>query len=146
MRDDGQLAFSFRSGGWLYYTKVIRKTGGEKVVVKTIEEAAAPVATETATIRYKAKNELTFRVLNGSGVAGEAGKVKTALEDLGFGNIETGNAESESVGSTIMTVGSKVAEEEIAAVKLGLKDLLGEIVQKTAEGGEVDILIVTGKL
>jgi len=47
-----------------------------------------PEAVELNLSKYK------VNVLNGSGTAGEAGKVETALEDAGFTSVETGNANS----------------------------------------------------
>lgn len=48
------------------------------------------ISTDSATLD---KNQLNVTVLNGTGIAGQAAKIKDFLIELGYSKIETGNAE-----------------------------------------------------
>lgn len=56
-------------------------------------EPTEPPPTPTPTIEVK-REEVSVRVLNGTGVAGQAGVIKSLLESKGYEDITTGNAAS----------------------------------------------------
>lgn len=53
-----------------------------------------PTPTKTSSNSSIDKSSLVIQVLNGSGVSGAAGEVQTILEDAGYSDITTGNADS----------------------------------------------------
>lgn len=50
------------------------------------------------------KADITFEVLNGSGIAGQAAKIAKKLEDLGFSVIKVGNADKSTYKTTTLLV------------------------------------------
>ena len=89
--------------------------------------------------------EFTVRVLNGTGTAGEAGKVKALLEEAGFEDIKTGNAPSED--NTVTTVSTKadVPAGAVKAVENALKGVFTtEAGDALDEDSDYDIVVTTG--
>lgn len=68
----------------------------EKEVVETI-----PTASPSSTIK---RSEIKLQVLNGSGIAGLAGKAKTYLEDLGYLDVAVGNATKSDFTDSVVSV------------------------------------------
>lgn len=69
------------------------------VVVTTPVPSIAPTSIPTPSISLNRK-DLKLQVLNGTGIAGLAGKAKSYLENLGYVNITTGNDDSYSNSTT----------------------------------------------
>lgn len=89
--------------------------------------------------------EISVRVLNGSGTAGEAGKVKALLEKAGFKNVKTGNAPSED--NTVTTISAKAAVPPgaVKAVEAALKgSFTTEVGDALGKTGDYDIVVTTG--
>jgi hypothetical protein len=114
-----------------------------KAITETITSLATPAPAESS---QSAKEELRLQILNGSGVTGQAGFVKEQLEEIGFTNIETGNAEgsgdTETVVAYLKTVSSEVLEELVEE----LEGIFVEVSRQEAEEeDEYDIIITTGQ-
>lgn len=76
----------------------------------TTSEAPKPAEdTPTATSEID-KASVKLRIVNGNGRSGEAGLMKTALEDDGFTNISTGNALSQYSTTVIYYNTGKIAQ------------------------------------
>lgn len=76
----------------------------------TTSEAPKPAEdTPTATNEID-KASVKLRIVNGNGRSGEAGLMKTALEDDGFTNISTGNALSQYSTTVVYYNTGKIAE------------------------------------
>lgn len=78
----------------------------------TTTTSEAPETTEdtpTATSEID-KASVKLRIVNGNGRSGEAGLMKTALEDDGFTNISTGNALSQYSTTVVYYNTGKIAE------------------------------------
>lgn len=141
----GLVLLAFRFGIW-EFNYFLKKESPSKVITTQPEEStesAEPAESPSAAL---SKEELKIQVLNGSGLAGQAGKVKDQLIELGYSdsNIETGNATGS--GETVVIFSKKVPEE----VKEEIISELGNIFDKvtTQEGikdSEFDIIITTGK-
>jgi LCP family protein required for cell wall assembly len=82
---------------------------------------------------------ISVRVLNGSGVAGQAGEVAAALRQLQFGTTDPGNAQR-IARTTIRYAPGQEAKAAVLARYLGSGAQLEE--QSTLEG--VDVLLITG--
>ncbi len=57
------------------------------------------------------KGQISVNVINGTGTAGQAGKVKTMLESLGFSDITTANSENPTSIVTMLEFAGDVASE-----------------------------------
>jgi hypothetical protein len=87
---------------------------------------------------------LTIEILNGSGVPGEAGKVESLLKNAGFGEAETGNADSYEYEETEVTVSEKVTAEATKLITQALEAYELNPVEVSSESAEFDINIVVG--
>lgn len=93
------------AGGIITYFSGVSKidTVGEPTPVATI----SPDVEETSTPEPEAslkREDLKVQVLNGSGVAGAAGKVQSFLQDLGYVEVAVGNASSSDFTATEISI------------------------------------------
>lgn len=89
--------------------------------------------------------ELSVQVLNGSGVSGAAGSMETYLTDLGYENIEVGNADN----SDYQDITIQIKEEFEDLAELIDEDLAGEYsvnedYELLDEDSEYDVVIIVG--
>ncbi|MCX7997276.1 MAG: LytR C-terminal domain-containing protein [Patescibacteria group bacterium] len=108
--------------------------------------AVSPVISATATPgpAGKRKTELTIRVLNGSGRSGDANRVSSFLEDEGYRNITTGNADSPNPRETQITFTGNLPSQLRDELRTVLETIEGEIDIREAGTGEADVIILTG--
>lgn len=109
----------------------------------------APVAQATATPAPVAKvSDYTVRVLNGSGIRGEAAKAKAALEADGFTVGTVGNADRSDVTKTQIVYKKTVSKEAVAKLKtvLGKTYALDKETELPSSASQTtDILITIGQ-
>lgn len=79
-------------------------TKGEVAV--EVEEDVSEETTDTEAVAEpeatpRPRSEITLEILNGSGIAGLAGKYKSTFEDLGYAVDNVGNADEDVVGSSL---------------------------------------------
>ena len=110
------------------------------------DPSPTPTSQPTATPTPLAVNseELKVQILNGSGVAGAAGKAAQILEELGYQDIDTGNASSYDYDST------QIATDKSEIFDLLTKDLSGEYSleedqKKIDQDSEFDVIVTIGK-
>ncbi|MBI3485328.1 LytR C-terminal domain-containing protein [Candidatus Daviesbacteria bacterium] len=100
-----------------------------------------PQASQSASPKLEvAKQDLTIKILNGSGVTGKAAQIKTILENLGYKNIETGNTLFQNQASLISFSG-KVSDDIKKEVQLNLQKNYPDIVSQNNNSDSRDILI-----
>lgn len=92
------------------------------------------------------RSKVKVQVLNGAGVAGAAGKMKSLLEEKGYVVMGTGNADNYDYEETQIQAGS----ESIQIVELLKADLAGDYkvaseVASLASGEEADVVVIVGK-
>lgn len=120
---------------------LIFKTDKPKEVKVT--PSPSPVALATPVPVFDRK-DFKIQVLNGSGVAGLAGKAKTKLESLGYPEVTVGNADSKDYTETEVSI-KKSKANFLADIK---KDLTGYTLAQdsgTVSGdGEFDVEIILG--
>src|SRR5258708_199334 len=106
----------------------------------------ANVATPTATATAAPvdKTQLKIQVLNGTGIAGEAGLLSDALKALGYTNVTSGNASTQNATSTQVTFASTVSSDVVAEITNKLKDLYTNVTTGNSTLSGSDIQIVTG--
>lgn len=105
-----------------------------------IATPSAPSATPSATLTI---SDFRTNILNGSGISGQAGKVKDVLTQLGIQNITLGNAPKQS-GSTI-AFSSKVSEDDKKKITTALKPLLQTVTILPVPSEAADVILTTGK-
>lgn len=112
------------------------------IIEEPIEEETtpAPSASPTATN----KSAIDIKVLNGTGIPGEAAYLETQLEKLGYTNIETGNYTSSSVSATTVTFSSQVTTAVKEEITDKLEELYAEVEVKTGSVSGADIQVVVG--
>lgn len=116
-------------------------------VVEEVIEEEIPIEEEE--IPIVEKSEITIQVLNGSGVPGQAGATQELLLDIGFENVEVGNADNQDYQNTILTFDKNVPNlytEEIGDL---LKETYENVLEDTPDEDDTinyDIVIITGDL
>lgn len=144
--------FGFLDGS---INKIMEKISPAKIEEKTKLKESTPSAEKIATSSAKQestasaqvkKEDLKIKILNGTGVAGQAAKVKDQLSSLGYKNFELGNATGAYATETVVVFSSKVSTDTKTEIINELKKSFVKVSQQdTVESQEFDILITTGK-
>ena len=108
-------------GGLIFYQRGTNNVSVSESPIATASPTtnATPVPTSTPDVDI---SKLEIAVFNGSGTAGEAGKVKTLLEEAGFTVASTGNAATYDYTDTIIKVKSEIDDSVIQKIEDALKD------------------------
>lgn len=137
-------------GGALYYfrSKAVKQAPKEEKVLPT--PTLAPVTPTVSPATGSANLKVDYlqyeiRVLNGSGIKGEASKVKDSLEEEEFVVKDIDNADSSDYEKTIVRAKKDVSKEYLDA----LKKLLGntyvlDTEEELRESADVDVIIIIG--
>lgn len=103
-------------------------------------------ASESASPSASLTTDLEIQVLNGSGVSGQAGQVKSLLEGLGYQNVVTGNSTGESATATTIEYIESVSQADITAMTDVLAKSLVEVTSAVASpSGSFDVVVTTGQ-
>ena len=91
------------------------------------------------------KKELKVNILNGTGIAKEAAFLQKILQDMGFEDIDTGNADKDIYEATSVKFSQKIP----SSLKKEILDKLGDNYKKVDESdkaasGSYDIEVITG--
>lgn len=132
------ILFAYLGGGYLYLNQGYQKSKEslEKPVASNVP-AATPVDLEVS------KENIKILVLNGTGVRGQAGKVQTSLEGIGYKLIDVDTADS-VVEQTLIEYNLKIGLKNIEEIKLLLEKTYLKVDFK---GTEIEgIKITTGSL
>ncbi|MFH1792461.1 MAG: LytR C-terminal domain-containing protein [Patescibacteria group bacterium] len=108
----------------------------EGVIINT------PSATETP--EPVDKVDVSIEVLNGTGISGEAGYLQGKLRDLGYTDIEVGNADDQDQTVTTVTFSAELDEANKNEIQAELEKLYEDVTVKTSSSISVDASIVTG--
>lgn len=137
-------------GGALYYfrTKAVKQAPKEEKVLPsaTLAPVTPTVSPATGSANLKVDYlQYEIRVLNGSGIKGEASKVKDFLEEEKFVVKDIDNADSSDYEKTVIRAKKDVAKEYLDL----LKSLLGKIYvldteEELGESASVDVIIIIG--
>ncbi|MFA9288342.1 MAG: LytR C-terminal domain-containing protein [Weeksellaceae bacterium] len=109
----------------------------------TANTPPSPIVTTEPTVDPALRETLEVQILNGSGISGQADEVAAILRDLGYEQIETGNATGVDSPQTLIVFKPSVAaffREEIVA---SLEASFGEISTRENTDINVDISITT---
>lgn len=127
--------------GWLIFR------GGESEEVR--EPSPTPgleeiTSTPTPISALIEKDKIRIEVLNGTGIAQEAAYLQGKLADLGYSDIETGDADSEDYVETEVTFSSGLAQEVIDEITQQLESIYKQVDTKTSSSLDVDVQVITG--
>lgn len=134
------------AGGFITYFSGLSRIDAPQAT-STPEATVAPVeASPEPTDTTLKREDLKIQVLNGSGVAGAAGKAKAVLEGLGYKNVEAGNASRQDFATTEISI-LKAKERYLEMLKKDLSETytLNEKVGTAATSSKYDVIITLGK-
>lgn len=137
--------FGLTFAGLKYQSQIMGIFGGEAKQEVT-PTPISPSSTPTPTPELIPQEDLTINVQNGSGIAGQAGVVQSALEDLGFSNIETGNSDDQEQTTTTVEYSNQVSEEDQELINEYLEETFSDVSIKQDQDTEsFNIIIITGE-
>ncbi len=141
------LIVGFIAGGvYVYMTGVSNNVVTEESPTPAPSMTVASTPTPTPTPKPVVDlGTYSVTVLNGSGVIGAAGKVKTSVETAGFKVSTTGNAANYNFNSTVIEVKESVPSEVVTKLKESLKDYVVEEGENLSTSSKFDIVITAGK-
>ncbi len=147
----GMLLLGLLIGGIFAYVFGIQKISDIKktdtsesqniTAESTVSPTAKPTASPSASLsKYKIK------ILNGSGIKGEAGKVQTLIESAGFTVLSTGNAATYDYTKTQITIKTGIDPDFVSTLAATLKKSYQLENTKTVSSQTNDITIIVGNL
>ncbi len=90
------------------------------------------------------KSTIKIEVLNGTGIAGEAGLLSDALKDLGYTSVTTGNASNQNATETVVMFSPTIDQAVITEITGKLKELYTTVTTDNTKPADSDIEITTG--
>jgi hypothetical protein len=147
----GMLLLGLLIGGIFAYFFGIQKisdsnkpntTENQDITVEpTVTPSSTPLASPSANLsKYKIK------ILNGSGISGEAGKVQTLIEAAGFTVLSTGNATTYDFTKTQITLKTGIDPDFVTALVTALKKNYQTGDPKTVSTQTNDVTVTVGSL
>lgn len=144
------------AGGWFVMTnnyfniQIPFLNQNQQPSKETPQSTPTPTATVTTAPSTPSgtlsKDQLKASVLNGTGIAGQAAKVKDILVGLGLSKIETGNVEGPPVSDTTVLFSDTVATDLQKQIIASLEDMFATVsAKKNTSSPSADIVITTGK-
>ncbi|MBI2011933.1 LytR C-terminal domain-containing protein [Candidatus Daviesbacteria bacterium] len=115
---------------------------------QTTDSAPSPsinISLPNASSSAVRKEEIKIKILNGSGVAGQAGRVRNSLLKLGFKNIEIGNDPNADGEKTVVEYISQVNSDILDEILSELKRSFKNISTEKSKIDDFDVVIITGK-
>ncbi|HRN69997.1 MAG TPA: LytR C-terminal domain-containing protein [Candidatus Woesebacteria bacterium] len=122
-------------------SKNISPTPVQQQILTTPTVPVSPIASESALIIPK--DSVTIRILNGSGIAGQADEVSTALEQKDYEQITTGNAPTLQSSGTLIIFKSRIPTPQREEIVNAVSEIVGEVTTQQNEEIDTDILITT---
>lgn len=130
-------------GGAIMYREGVKKQN-ESTIQATPTPPAEPTETPTPKEIDVSKHPIT--ILNGSGIAGQAAKVKEILEEQKFVVASTGNADRSDYKETVIQAKKSVESEFLEKLKKTLEEaeyIVAEI-EELSDTEESDVTIFVG--
>lgn len=135
-------------GGVLYFQKGVKEEGQEGGSMTTPESTPTSSPVPTQVEEEVDLKMLSVSVLNGSGVTGEAGKVKSLLVEGGFAEdkVAAGNADKTNYEETTVSLKKDLSQKVVEAIKASLADEYAVTVSEGTleENSTYDVVIIVG--
>jgi len=142
------IIFLIVIGGVTFF--VFKSSGGTAVEESptpntSLTNIATPRSTPTPEPVVVKKEDIKIEVLNGTGIAGEAGILAEQLKSLGYESVTVGNAASQDSTDTEVTFASSVDQSVVSEITTKLNGMYTSVTtgSSTPPSG-VDIQIITG--
>ena len=131
--------------GGLIYLQINRyQAPGQPKEVAPVS-VITPTPTPTEAPEEVSKGDLAVVIENGTGTAGQAGKVKALVQSLDYINIETGNADSLDYEKTEVIFSGKVSQAQQKELKDLLLKSFTAVVASFDDASKTDVRIITGQ-
>lgn len=124
------------AGSWFYFSNNSKKVAKKIQADNSAKPTVVKIEPTTVTNQEVKPNKYPIKVLNGSGITGEASKLQEILEKEGFKVSETGNADNYEYTDTIVQTKKDIEKTFLEK----LKNLIG----KTYSVGTDDLLSASG--
>lgn len=119
----------------------------------TVSPSITPASSEAtasaelnSTLRKLEKSVLKIQILNGSGVAGQASKIRAQLRNLGYENIEVGNLTGSKKSETMVSFSSTISTEIQDEITTEMDKTFSNVsTQENTASSSYDVVITTGK-
>lgn len=111
----------------------------DMVTPMTAEETPIPMEEKKVD-----KSTLKLQVMNGTGTPGDAGKLEKALNDLGYSEVATGNADNYDYKIAEVTFASDFPENYRDEVLESLNKIYSEVKIGNESLGDFDAILITG--
>ena len=147
----GMLLLGLLIGGIFAYVFGIQKistsqpTDSEETQNITVEPTISPTTKPTAS-PSASLSKYKIKILNGSGIKGEAGKVQTLIETAGFTVLSTGNASTYDFTKTQISIKTGVDQEFITSLIKTLEKNYQLEDTKTSSSQVNDVTVTVGSL
>lgn len=103
----------------------------------------SPVASESAKLKL---SDLSIQIQNGSGVSGEANRVKEILKKEGFEKFETGNADTYDYTDTQVSMKEKTPAQVYETIEKALNSQFTLVKAKSlTEASKYEVIVIIGK-
>lgn len=116
----------------------------EGVIVTETTPEPTEVQEPTNTPEPVDRSEVSIQILNGTGVAGEAGRLQEELEGLDYEDIEVGNADEQDYESAEVTFDADLSPTIVTELTEELQDFFIDLTASTEELEDYDVIIITG--
>lgn len=131
----GRAAFNFR-------LPFLSKSNSNEAANVSASPAASPAAGEQ---KVKDKSSIAVEVVNGTGIEGQAGRVKADLEGLGFSDVTTANGEVSGDVATNVEYAAEVDSSIRDEVESELKKTFEQVeVSSGVSDSNYQIIVTTG--
>lgn len=90
------------------------------------------------------REEISIKVLNGTGIKGEAAFLQKEMGELGYDDVDIGNASQQDRTTTEVTFRPSVPDAAVDEVTDKLKELYKDVETDTDAAADRDIQIITG--
>lgn len=129
-------------GVWLVFGKGLKNESSDAEPIPSVFEVEE--STPTPTPVEIERDEVSIQILNGSGIGGAAGDLQEEVEELGYSDIEVGNASSQDYETTEVIFSSGLAEGVKDEIIDKLKEIYKDVDSEIGDAGKYDIKIITG--
>ena len=132
-------------GGIFYYkSRVESSVSDESKPSSTIAPDTEEEKTEDATEPEIELSSYSIQILNGSGIKGIASEFEVIIQDAGFDNTTTGNADNYEYEVTEVSFKTSVSQEVKDVINDSLSDYETETNDDLSDTSEYDVVIIVG--
>lgn len=130
-------------GAWYILSEPEFDTTDDVIVTDTTPEPTQEPS-PTMTPEPIDRAEISIQVLNGTGVAGEAGLLQDELEGIEYEDIEVDNADDQDYESAEVTFDENLSQTAVTEITDLLEEFYSGVTVRTESLEDYDVVIITG--